>query len=111
VISEIGTASDKQNQGVIELNTAVVTVNLVTQKTAANAEESVSAAEELSSQSLEMQSAVQSFELSATKMVAANAGANAGRGSTYSKAAKQQSTASALVNGRYHQQQLDQMLT
>jgi methyl-accepting chemotaxis protein len=50
LISQIRTASKEQAEGIGQLNVAVSQMDTVTQATAANAEESASAAEELSSQ-------------------------------------------------------------
>jgi methyl-accepting chemotaxis protein len=50
LISEISAASQEQAQGIDQVNTAVSQMDQVTQKNAANAEESASASEELSAQ-------------------------------------------------------------
>jgi len=50
LISEISAASQEQAQGIDQVNTAVAQMDKVTQQNAANAEESASASEELSSQ-------------------------------------------------------------
>ena len=50
LIGEIAAASREQSQGIAQVNTAVGEMDKVTQATAANAEESASASEELSSQ-------------------------------------------------------------
>jgi methyl-accepting chemotaxis protein len=47
LIAEIAAASQEQAQGIDQVNTAVGTLDTVTQRTAANAEESASAAQEL----------------------------------------------------------------
>ncbi len=65
VMAEIAVASDQQKDGVNQINKAIEQMNQVTQVVAANAEESASAAEELSGQSTEMMSMVESFKLSA----------------------------------------------
>ncbi len=50
LISEIAAASQEQAQGIDQVNTAVAQMDKVTQQTAANAEESASASQELTSQ-------------------------------------------------------------
>ena len=64
VMGEIATASEQQQQGVVQLNTAVEQLNQVTQQTAANSEEAASTAQKLSSQAAEMRHLVQAFRLS-----------------------------------------------
>ena len=64
VMGETAVASEQQQQGIKQLNTAVSQLNRVTQQTAANAEEGASTAEELSSQAAEMQYLVKTFQLS-----------------------------------------------
>jgi methyl-accepting chemotaxis protein len=64
VMGEIAIASDQQQHGITQLNTAVRQLNQVTQQTAANSEEAASTAEELSHQALEMQHLVGTFRLS-----------------------------------------------
>jgi methyl-accepting chemotaxis protein len=59
LIAEIAAASDEQNQGISQINTAVTQVDQVTQSIAANAEESASSAEELSAQAELLQDNVQ----------------------------------------------------
>jgi methyl-accepting chemotaxis protein len=54
LISEIAAASQEQAQGIDQVNTAVSQMDKVTQQNAANAEESASASEELSSQAESM---------------------------------------------------------
>jgi len=58
LIDEIATASQEQSHGISQVNTAVAQMDKVTQQTAANAEESASAAEELNAQAMQMQSYV-----------------------------------------------------
>ena len=55
LVVEIATASTEQNQGIGQVTQAVSQMDQVTQKNAASAEESASAAEELNAQSLAMQ--------------------------------------------------------
>jgi methyl-accepting chemotaxis protein len=64
VMGEIAAASEQQQHGVVQLNTAVEQLNQVTQQTAANSEETASTAQELSSQAAEMRHLVQVFQLS-----------------------------------------------
>ncbi|MBI3791249.1 MAG: HAMP domain-containing protein [Gemmatimonadetes bacterium] len=65
VMGEIAAASQQQDQGVAQINTAIDQMNGVTQQAAANAEESVSAAQELSSQAEQLTALVSDFTLSA----------------------------------------------
>ena len=62
LVAEIATASHEQNQGVGQINTAIAQMDKVTQSTAAGAEESAVAAEELSAQAAAMQESVQTLE-------------------------------------------------
>ena len=55
LVVEIATASTEQNQGIGQVTQAVAQMDQVTQKNAANAEESASAAEELNAQAMSMQ--------------------------------------------------------
>ena len=52
LIAEVAKASDEQNQGLQQLNSAVIQMDAVTQSTAAGAEEGASAAAELKSQTV-----------------------------------------------------------
>lgn len=52
LIGDIATASAEQNQGIVQVNSAVAQMDSVTQSNAAGAEESASAAEELNAQAL-----------------------------------------------------------
>jgi len=54
LVSEIAAASQEQAQGIDQVNTAVAQMDKVTQRNAANAEESASASEELSAQAAAM---------------------------------------------------------
>jgi methyl-accepting chemotaxis protein len=58
LVGEIAAASQEQSQGIDQVNTAVAQMDKVTQQNAANAEESASASEELSSQAESMQQIV-----------------------------------------------------
>ncbi len=59
LIAEIAAASQEQSQGIGQVNTAVSQMDKVTQSNAANAEESASASEELSSQAEALRNVVQ----------------------------------------------------
>ena len=54
LVAEISAASNEQSQGITQINDAVSEMDRVTQTTAANAEESAAAAEELNSQAASM---------------------------------------------------------
>ncbi len=58
LVSEVATASKEQTQGIEQLNTAIGQIDKVTQSNAANAEESASAAEEMSAQTIALKEAV-----------------------------------------------------
>lgn len=55
---EVATASQEQSQGISQVNTAITQMDKVTQSTAASAEESASAAQELAAQSVALKNAV-----------------------------------------------------
>lgn len=59
LIDEIATASQEQAHGIGEINTAVASMDKVTQESAANAEESASASEEMNAQAEQMKVFVQ----------------------------------------------------
>jgi methyl-accepting chemotaxis protein len=63
LIAEIAAASQEQSQGIDQVNSAVASMDKVTQQNAANSEESASAAEELSSQAEELQGMINQFSL------------------------------------------------
>jgi len=65
VMGEIAAAGERQGRGVVEINTAIEEMNVVTQATAASAEESASAAAELRQQAAHVTELVGSFRLSA----------------------------------------------
>jgi uncharacterized phage infection (PIP) family protein YhgE len=69
LVSEIAAASQEQAQGIDQVNTAIAQMDKVTQQNAANAEESASASEELSSQAESMNDIV-------AELVALAGGAN-----------------------------------
>jgi len=58
LVAEIATASNEQNQGIGQINTAVGQMDKVTQSNASNAEETAAAAEELNAQALSLREAV-----------------------------------------------------
>ncbi|MEE4113553.1 MAG: methyl-accepting chemotaxis protein, partial [Desulfobacteraceae bacterium] len=58
LVSEISVASTEQAQGIQQINVAVSTMDRVTQETAASAEESASASQEMSHQAVQMQQLV-----------------------------------------------------
>lgn len=58
LVAEIATASDEQNQGILQINGAVSQMDKVTQANASNAEETAAAAEELNSQAAMMRDSV-----------------------------------------------------
>jgi methyl-accepting chemotaxis protein len=61
LIEEISTASTEQADGIKQVNTAVTEMDKVVQSTAANAEESASASEELAAQAASMKDVVRSL--------------------------------------------------
>ncbi|MBN2344467.1 MAG: HAMP domain-containing protein [Deltaproteobacteria bacterium] len=63
IISEITLASQEQARGIEQVNKAMVEMDQVTQRAAANSEESSSAAEELAGQAQELMSLVAKFKL------------------------------------------------
>ena len=63
IISEITVASSEQARGIEQVNKAMVEMDQVTQRAAANSEESSSAAEELAGQAQELMSLVSKFKL------------------------------------------------
>lgn len=64
LVNEIAAASNEQAQSVSQVVTALSQIEQVTQRNTASAEESASAAEELSGQSMQLASSVQRFRLS-----------------------------------------------
>ena len=79
LVDEIATASDEQAHGVDQINTAVTEMDKVTQQTAANAEESASASEELNAQSIQMRGFVEELMAVVGGEAAAVSAYNAGR--------------------------------
>ena len=64
LVAEIAAASGEQSQGIEQINIGMSQLDQVTQQTAANAEESASASEELNGQATEMRALVGRFTLS-----------------------------------------------
>lgn len=62
LIDEIATASEEQAKGISEVSVAVTEMNGVTQRTAANAEESASASEELTAQARQLKVFVENLK-------------------------------------------------
>ena len=58
LVAEVAAASKEQSQGIVQVNTAVTQMDKVTQANASNAEESASAAAELTAQAESLQDAV-----------------------------------------------------
>ncbi len=67
LVGEIATASNEQAQGMGQINTALSHVDQVTQKNTAGAEESASAAEELSSQAVNLNGMVKQFTIKSSQ--------------------------------------------
>ena len=67
IIGEIAVASAEQSKGIEQVNKAMVEMDQVTQRAAANSEESSSAAEELASQAVELAAMIGKFELGGTQ--------------------------------------------
>jgi methyl-accepting chemotaxis protein len=76
LVDEVEASSKEQSQGIQQIAKAVAEMEQVTQKTAANAEESASASEELSAQSQALTAVVVQLQA----MVGAGVGAGAGSG-------------------------------
>lgn len=62
LIADIATASVEQNQGILQLNTAVVEIDRVTQANASSAEESASGAQELAAQARGLRKSVDDLQ-------------------------------------------------
>jgi methyl-accepting chemotaxis protein len=63
LVEEISVASKEQSDGMQQINTGLLQIDQVTQSNTANAEECASAAEELSSQALQLKGVVSKFKL------------------------------------------------
>jgi len=70
LVGEIAAASNEQAQGISQITQGLGQVDQVTQQNTAHAEESASAAEELSSQAQLLQELVSNFKLSSSKNIA-----------------------------------------
>lgn len=66
LVAMVTTASAEQAKGVDQINIAISELDIVTQRTAANAEESASTAEELSAQAYELKTLVESLAVFVT---------------------------------------------
>ncbi len=71
IVAEIAAASAEQSKGIGQINSAIGSVNQITQQNAANSEQSASAAEELSAQAAELASMVGRFKLGGSGRVSA----------------------------------------
>ena len=80
IIGEIAAASGEQNRGITLVLNSVTQMDQITQSTAANAEETAAAAEELSAQSLSVDAVVHKLSRLVTRSV--DAPASSSRGST-----------------------------
>ena len=72
LVGEIAAASSEQAQGISQINTGLVQVDTVTQHNTANAEETASAAEEMSAQAAMLQNLVSRFKLKKQSASAVN---------------------------------------
>ncbi|NVM23917.1 MAG: hypothetical protein HWN68_19330, partial [Desulfobacterales bacterium] len=63
LVSEIAAASNEQSEGIEQVNKAMAEMDKITQKNAANAEESASASEEMNAQSEALNSMIGQFTL------------------------------------------------
>jgi len=79
IVNEISASSDEQAHGVAQISTGVHEMNKVTQQNAANAEQSASAAHELTNQAADLKNLVNSFTISKKK--------NSGGGGTQKRVA------------------------
>jgi methyl-accepting chemotaxis protein len=93
LVDEIATASEEQAHGVDQINTAVAEMDKVTQQTAANAEESASASEELNAQAMQMRGFVEEL----MEVVGGSGAALAARESTHSAAPAERSRPRGVV--------------
>ena len=91
LLEEIAAASNEQSQGINEITTGLTQIDQVTQQNTANAEESASAAEELSGQALQLREMLQRFTLNkVTAQQALHATATSSSGSWEQMTAKPQ---------------------
>ncbi len=102
LIAEIAAASKEQTQGIEQVNTALGQMDQVTQSSAANAEESASAAEQLNAQADELRQMTGQFRLSQVGSGGlARQGASAGPGaSTGSASTPEQRMPGGVANPR-----------
>ncbi len=63
LVGEIASASTEQAQGIEQINTSLDQIGAVTQSNTANAEESASAAQELTSQAVQLKQMLSKFKL------------------------------------------------
>ena len=96
LVDEIATASEEQAHGVNQINTAVAEMDKVTQQTAANAEESASASEELNAQAMQMRGFVEEL----MGVVGGSGAASSARESTRSAAPADRSRPRGVVRTR-----------
>ncbi len=68
LVGEIASASKDQAQGIDQINEALAQIDQVTQSNTANAEESASASEELSSQAMNLKQMIAKFKLNETSV-------------------------------------------
>ncbi len=73
LVGEIAAASAEQAQGIAQMNQALGQIDTVTQQNTANAEETASAAEELSAQAARLQEVLQQFQVDSQAGPAASA--------------------------------------
>ncbi len=73
LVAEIAAASTEQSQGITQINQGLGQIEQVTQQNTANAEESASAAIQLSGQATQMQTMLNAFKLTAQKAIETHA--------------------------------------
>jgi len=93
LVDEIATASNEQAHGIAQINIAVSEMDKVTQSTAANAEESASASEELSAQAEQMKVFVEEL----VRVVGGNS--DAGAAYAYGGSPKRKHRSSGQISG------------
>jgi methyl-accepting chemotaxis protein len=74
IVAEIASASQQQAQGITQISIGLAQIDKVTQQNTASAEESASAAEELSGQSMQLTELVNRFQLRSTKFRSSSQG-------------------------------------
>jgi methyl-accepting chemotaxis protein len=96
LVAEIAAASNEQAQGVSQITQGLGQIDQVTQQNTAHAEESASAAEELSSQAMVLQQLISTFKIDEKATSRASAGSP--------QAGRQQATSrTAISTGRWEQ--------